>query len=385
MDGPVGTGPPQGVRGVGFGSRAPLATALAWVQSQTGPLPDEAVPAHLALGRVLTSAPNAAPWPPTDRAALDGYAVRAADTEGASDYNPLPLRDAQPIAAGEPMPPGTDAVAPFAVVALSSAIAPSSAIAGHGLAPHALASVASGSGVDRRGSEAPPRPGLVRPEDAALLALLGIAEIQAVRRPRVTLVVAGPKSGLDVLTPLLTQLVARDGGLATAAPDVQHDLADADLLILVGRTGCGMDDDMPDRLRDVGGALDMHGIAFRPGDTAGLGRLGTLPAILLPGTPLAALSVYEMLASPAVRRLAGLGARPARTIQTAILDRKVTSLIGCTDMVRVRLHDGRATPLGPADTGGLARAAQTDGWIIIPDSLEGHPSGTSIIVECPIP
>ena len=374
---------PQGVRGVGFGSRTPLATALAWVRSHTGPLPDESVPAHLALGRVLTSAPPAAPWPPTDRAAQDGYAIRAADTVGASDYNPLPLPEARPIGAGEPMPPGTDAVAAFSAITLSAAIAPSSAIAGHGLAPHALASVASGSGVDRRGSEAPPRPGLVRPEHAALLALLGIADIQAVRRPRVALVVAGPKSGPDVLTPLLTQLVTRDGGVATTAPDLQHDLAQADLLMLVGRTGCGMDDDMPDRLRDAGGVLDMHGIAVRPGDTAGLGRLGTVPAILLPGTPLAALSVYELLASPAVRRLAGLGALPARMVQTSVLDRKVTSLIGCTDMVRVRLHDGRATPLGPADTGGLGRAAQADGWIIIPDGLEGHPPGATVTVECP--
>ena len=378
-------GPPPSVRGIGFGSRATLMAALAWMQSHTSPMPDEAVPAHLALGRVLTSAPPGAPWPPAARAALDGYAVRAAGTEGASDYNLLPLPDAIPIAAGEPMPPGTDAVVPFAAVAISSAVTPSSAISGHGPVPHAIAPVASGTGVDRRGTETSPRSRLIRPEDAALLALLGVQEIRAVRRPRVALVVAGPKSGPDVLTPLLTQLVARDGGLATAVPGVQHTPADADLLILVGRTGCGLDDDMPDRLQDAGGVLDMHGIAFRPGDTAGLGRLGKMPAMLLPGTPLAALSIYEALASPAVRRLAGLGDISARTTQSAILDRKVTSLIGCTDMVRVRLHDGRATPLGPADTGGLARATQSDGWIIIPDGLEGYTLGTTVTVECPLP
>lgn len=373
MDGIVRTEAPATVRGVGFGSRATLVAALAWVRSHTGPLPNEAVPAHLALGRVLTSAPAGLPWPPTDCAALDGYAVRANDTEGASDYNPLPLPDAKPIASGQPMPPGTDAVAPFP------------AIARHGPLPHAVTPVARGAGVDRRGTAIAPPLGLVRPEGAAVLALLGLTTVQAVRRPRVALVVAGPKSGPDVLTPLLTLLVTRDGGLPAAVPSPAEAPAGTDLLLLAGRTGCGLDDDMPDRLRDAGGVLDLHGIAFRPGDTAGLGCLSGVPAILLPGAPLATLSVYEMLASPAVRRLAGLGNVPARMTQPAVLDRKITSLIGCTDMVRVRVQDGRAAPLGPADTGSLARAAQSDGWIIIPDSQEGHPSGATVTVECPIP
>jgi len=373
VDGPVHTNTPATVRGVGFGNRAPLAAALAWVQSHTGTLPDEAVPAHLALGRVLTSAPAGMPWPPTDCAALDGYAVRAADTGGASDYHPLPLPDAKPIASGQPMPPGTDSVAPFP------------AITRHGPVPHAVAPVARGAGVDRRGTAASPPPGLVRPEGAGLLALMGLATVQAVRRPRVALVVAGPKAGPDVLTPLLTLLVTRDGGVPAAIPGPAETPVGTDLLLLVGRTGCGLDDDMPDRLRDAGGVLDLHGIAFRPGDTAGLGRLGGVPAMLLPGAPLAALSTYEMLASPAARRMAGLGDVPARMARPAVLDRKITSLIGCTDMVRVQLHDGHATPLGPADTGGLGRAAYADGWVIVPDNLEGHQSGTTVTVECPIP
>lgn len=364
---------PPDVRGVGFGSRAPLATALEWVEANAAPLPSEAVPTSEALGRVLTSGPAGDPWPAADRAGMDGYAVRAAETLGASDYNPLPLPSAVPVASGEAMPPGTDAVAPFACVCLQ------------GAALEVLAPVARGVGVERRGAEGDaPLPGPLRPEGVALLALLGMPTVQAIRRPRVALAAAGPKSGPDALTPLLRALVTRDGGDVLVQDGVAAaSRAGADLVLLAGRTGCGWDDDMPQRFMAAGGLLDLHGIAFRPGDTAGLGRLGGAPAMLLPGPPLAALSVYEVLAGPAVRRLGGRGDVPPHVVHSAILERKITSAIGCTDMVRVRLRAGRATPLGPADSGGLGRAVLAHGWVIVPEGQEGHPAGAPVTVQCP--
>jgi molybdopterin molybdotransferase len=98
---------------------------------------------------------------------------------------------------------------------------------------------------------------------------------------------------------------------------------------------------------------------------------------------LAALSVYEMLAGPAIRRLGGRSDAPAHMALPAILERKVTSAIGCTDMIRVRLRDGRATPLGSADSGGLGRAVLSDGWLIVPDGGEGFPAGAAVTVHCP--
>ncbi len=360
-------------RGIGFGSRAPLSVALDWIKAHVAVLPSEPVPAPDALGRVLTSGPPGGPWPLADRAGTDGYAVHAAETLGASGYNPLPLPSAIPVASGEPLPPGTDAVAAFASVGRQ------------GPAFLALTPVPRGAGVERRGAEGDaPLPGLLRPESLALLALLDMTVIQAVRRPRVALVAAGPKSGPDVLTPMLRALVARDGGVATVPSGIEAaSHAGADLVLLAGRTGCGMDDDMPHRFTAAGGVLDLHGIAFRPGDTAGLGRLGGVPAVLLPGSPLAALSVYEVLAGPAIRRLGGWADAPAHLQRPAVLERKVTSAIGCTDMVRVRLHGGRATPLGPADSGGLGRAVLADGWLMVPEGGEGYPAGAAVTVHCP--
>lgn len=364
---------PPDVRGIGFGSRAPLSVALDWIGAHVAVLPSEAVPAPDALGRVLTSGMPGKAWPPADRAGADGHAVRAAETLGASDYNPLPLPSAMPVASGEALPPGTDAVAAFASVGRQGPVS------------QASAPVARGAGVERQGAEgAAPPPGLLRPESLALLVLLDILVIQAVRRPRVALMAAGPKSGPDVLTPMLRALVARDGGVAVAQAGIEEAFdAGADLVLLAGRTGCGRDDDMPHRFTAAGGVLDLHGIAFRPGDTAGLGRFGGIPAVLLPGSPLAALSVYEVLAGPAVRRLGGRAEAPAHLERRAVLERKVTSAIGCTDMVRVRLRDGRATPLGSADSGGLGRAVPADGWLIVPEGGEGYPAGAVVNVQCP--
>ena len=271
------------------------------------------------------------------------------------------------------MPPGTDAVAAFASVGRQ------------GPAFQALAPVARGAGVERHGVESgTPQPGLLRPESLALLALLDIPVIQAIRRPLVAIMAAGPKSGPDVLTPMLRALVARDGGAAVVQAGIEDAFnAGTDLMLLAGRTGCGRDDDMADRFQAAGGVLDLHGIAFRPGDTAGLGRLGGVPAVLLPGSPLAALSVYEVLAGPAVRRLGGRADASAHLARPAVLERKVTSAIGYTDMVRVRLCGSRATPLGPADSGGLGRAVLADGWVIVPEGGEGYPAGTAVTVQCP--
>lgn len=361
------------VRLIGFGSRAPLAEALAWIDAHTAALPGEQVGLAGAFGRVL-AAPVASPvdWPGVDCAATDGYAVRAAETEGAGEYNPLPLEAHTLIAAGSPMPPGSDAVLPFASVEAD------------GPSLHALAPVARGAGVDRSGSLARmggvvAAAGTLRPQDVAWLLALGVGRVAVVRRPLVALAVAGPKSGPDVLTPTLQALVARDGGTAEAArlPALGPALG-ADLILIAGRTGTGADDNAPSLLVDAGGVLDVHGIAVRPGDSAGLGRIGSIPALLLPGAPNACLAAYDMLAARAIRRLAGMQpVEPYRSIE-CVLGRKAVSAVGFTDLIQVSVARTLATPLGPADAGGLSGAVQADGFIVVPETSEGFPAGATV-------
>ena len=321
----------------------------------------------------MASPCGGAAWPAIDRAAADGYGIQAAVTEGASEYNPLPAGAVIPVAAGSPIPPGVDTVAPYP------------ALHRRGPVLEALAPVARGAGIERRGADASPGfqvpAGLLRPEAAALLQLLGLEWVDVVRRPNVAIVTAESKDGPDVLAPMLAHLVAGDGGMAHAHRSPAAVPPGADLVLLAGRSGCGWDDDMPHLLAAAGGSLDLHGIAVRPGDSAGLGSLGCAPVVLLPGSPASALAIYDLLAGTAVQTLAGRAAVPRSLQQEAVLDRKITSAIGFTDLVRVRLQGGRATPLGPADAGGLARVVASDGWVLVPEGQEGFPAGTAVTVH----
>lgn len=361
------------IRLTGFSSRAPLADALAWIDARTTALSPETVALADAAGRVL-AAPLASPvdWPGVDCAGLDGYAVRAAETEGAGDYNPLPLTTHALIAAGLPMPAGADAVLPFA------------AAQPRGPALDAQASVARGAGVDRRGSAIAAggtavAAGTLRAQDVALLLALGADPVAVVRRPLVALVVAGPKSGPDLLSPMLRTLVARDGGRAEAAA---LPAAGADLVLMAGRSGAGPDDDAASRLANAGGVLEVHGIALRPGDSAGLGRIGGVPVVLLlPGAPHACLAAYALLASRAVRRLAGVQPPGPDAGAERVLERKAVSAVGFTDMIPVLTTRTHAVPLAPADAGTLAGAARADGFIIVPEASEGFPAGATVRVH----
>ena len=355
-------------------TRTPLADALAWVDAHTAPLGPETLDAVIAGGRVLAEAvTSTGNWPTMDCAMVDGYAVRASDTDGAAGYSPAPLT-AIPVVPGAAMPPGTDAVLPFMAAETVASIV------------QATSPVASGAGVARRGSEVAAGQEaiavgiMLRAPELALLALLGVDRVAMVRQPHVGLVVFG-HAGPDALTPMLRRLVEEDGGVAEALPsEYGADWARAgrfDLVLLAGRSGEGAGDDAPDALRHAGGTLDLHGIALRPGETAGLGRMDDVPVVLLPGMPLACLSVYWVLASRAVRRLGG---RALAGTVSARLTRRISSALGFFDLVRVCLHDGAATPLASPDGGGLMSAVRADGYVMVPDGSEGMDAGATVSV-----
>ncbi len=393
---------PTDIRFVGLTDRIPLLEALAWIDAHVGVLGPDTIEVSDAVGR-MSAAPlvSAVAWPIADSTAVDGYAVHAADSEGASDYNPLSVALLDASAAG-PLPPGSasTAVAGMPLPSGADAILPLDAAQPSGpMTLDIMAPVARGAGVDHRGSELCAGTEIVagsrrlRPQDVALLASTGIARVAVVRRPKIRLVTPGPKAaGHDALTPMLRALIARDGGIAEASPPaesartalaqaVAHAVAGADLVLVAGRSGAGMDDDAPLAIADAGGMLDVHGIAMHPGDSAGLGHLGGVPVVLLPGAPLACLAAYDMLAARAIRRLAGFQGSLPYPVADAILDRKIVSAIGFTDLVRVRMAGGHANPLGSAESGGLASAVRADGFVIVPEASEGHALGSAVRVH----
>jgi len=371
--------------------------AIKWIDChpRTGSTEDISIGA--ACGRILAR-PFVAPAdvPAADIAAKDGYALRSAETVGASSYNPLlfHIQDARfPLAAlsavlisaGTPLPPGADAVAPFELARVATDTV------------ELLGSVARGSDVVLRGQEAregatpidTSRP--LRPSDLGLVASFGVERICVIRRPLVRIVATGPRpSGnpADANAPMLSALIARDGGAIEACEygvtkrDAIASLIarpGADVVLVCGRTGTGADDEAPLALKTVG-TLSIHGIALRPGDSSGMGSAGGVPVILLPGDPLACMSAYDLFAGRLIRRLGGRRSQLPYRIRKAKVGRKIVSSIGSVEFCRIRFVAEEVVPTGSANSGGLASVARADGFVLVPAPLEGYAPGTVVDV-----
>jgi molybdopterin molybdotransferase len=389
------------VRLRGFADRASLTDAIGWIDRHSGRLDGDVIALDNAAGRILAAPITAQEdLPRADRAATDGYALRAAETVGAGDYNPLllashdgpgalPLGSASLIASGTALPAGANAILPFEAARRSDTTI------------EIFAAVAEGIGVERRGQHVPAATPLfapgraLRPQDFGLLALLGFSRVSVVRRPRIRLVIAGAKSDkggtlTDANGPMLRALIARDGGdveMAGATPRGRTALGEtiaapgADAVIVAGRTGTGADDEAPLALADMG-KLVLHGVALRPGGTLGLGSVGAIPVLLLPGDPLACLCAYDLLAGRLIRGLGGASPEMPYNTREIEIGRKIVSNVGVVDLCRLRLVDGRAEPVGTAESGGLVSATRADGFALVPETLEGYAPGSSVTMYC---
>jgi molybdopterin molybdotransferase len=395
----------------GFARRSTVAQTLSWLDGQCRLLPEETVPLAAACGRVLArDAVSTVDIPPFVRAMMDGFAVRAADTLGASPYNRLTLtivgqsKPGQPflgkvgpgqavkIATGAPLPAGADAVIPVEIVEID----PHHIQAQGEVSPgkhlgHVGEDVAAGAKILAAGR-------VLRPQDVGLLASIGVPEVGVVRRPRVRIVVTGNEllpagsrpegfSIVDSNGPMLAALVARDGGLPEQ-PGIVPDRPEAvlaamrapcDVLLVSGGSSVGQED-FAAALVAEHGQLSIHGIAMRPSSPTGMGLLDGRLVFLLPGNPVSCLAAYDFFAGRAIRRLGGRSPDwPYRRIM-ARLARKIVSTIGRVDYLRVRLVDGRIEPLAIGGASLLSSTTRADGFVVIPQDSEGYPPETGIEV-----
>ena len=352
--------------------------ALAWIDGATRCRETEEVALNQAFGRVLgEDIRAAAPIPAVDCAAIDGFAVRAIESIGAGAYNPL-AAPSVPVAAGEALPAGTDAVVPLDHV---------ESVNGGDVV--LVEPVAPGGNVDRQGSVAATG-GLLAaagtrlmPRHVGLLATAGFTGLPLIRRPRVRVAIAGAvrsSAAADGDGPMLHAAIERDGGvILESSPAEAFSATEADIVIVAGGTGSGRADRLAAALA-AGGTLDIHGVTLVSGETTGFGRTATgVCLVLLPVAPAACLLSYELFAGRAIRRLGGRDpALPCRSrmVTTA---RKIVSSIGATEICPVCLRsDGRIEPIVSFAEIGLMAAVQADGFIIIREASEGYPSGASV-------
>lgn len=357
------------------------------------------VPVGEAVGRV-TAAPV---WarrssPAYDAAAMDGIAVCAADTVGAAETTPVLIADFAVVDTGDPLPTGYDAVVMREQVHLVDGRAELRAA----VPPYEhVRSI----GEDVSATELLlPAGHRLRPVDVAAAAAAGAVELEVRRAPRVVIVPTGdeirpvgtepaPGEILDTNSLMLaaqarevgcetrvTEIVGDDPAAITAA--VRAAAADSDLVILIAGSSAGRDD-YTARVVAGAGTLAVHGVAVRPGHPVVLGAVDATPVLGAPGYPVSASLTFEIFAVPLLAELEGAAPRE-RPVTTARLARKLASVVGMDDWVRVRL--GRvggavvATPL-PRGAGVLTSLVRADGLLVVPAGVEGHHAGEEVTVE----
>lgn len=376
------------------------------------PLEGEPVPLAEARGRITAGPVWAARSAPHyHAAAMDGIAVRAADTVGATESTPLTLaldRQAVWVDTGDPMPPETDAVVMAeqvqtvddATVTIDASVAPWQHVRplGEDIVATELV-IPEGVGL--------------RPVDLGALAAAGHATVTVRRRPRVAIIPTGTelvtaeaaaareaagepvRAGeiIEFNSLILAGMVEEWGGLATRlapVPDRQDLLraaiagamADHDVVVVNAGSSAGSEDYTATVLAELG-EVAVHGAAIRPGHPVILGVVGGRPALGLPGYPVSAALTAELFLRPLVYRLQGL-TPPARPEVAATISRKLLSPIGEDEFVRVTLGrvDGRmiATPL-TRGAGVVMSLVRADGIARIPRFSEGLHAGAAVGVE----
>jgi molybdopterin biosynthesis enzyme len=307
--------------------------------------------------------------------------VRSDSVFDASAYAPVPLSP-NPcwVEAGEPLPPGADAV-----------LAPD-AVAMTGQAAEAIAPANPGDGVLGAGAEAVPERPLrragerMRQIDVAAMRAAGLSELW-VREPRLCLYAANPATEADddTVAPLLARCIEVAGAVvriersSKGGPMLNDALCDDrhDAVVVIGGTGSGRRDASVSTLAAVG-RVDIHGMGIRPGETAALGSVGSRPVLLLPGRLDAALAVWLLVGRRLLARLSG--AHDSEPAIKATVVRKVVSTIGLAEVVPVGSCDGGVEPLASAYFP-LQTLTRSAGWIFVPPESEGLPAGASAEVR----
>ncbi|WP_376789917.1 molybdopterin biosynthesis protein [Thermoflexus sp.] len=386
-----------------------------------GPFSGERVPLDQALGRI-TAEPIWARLsvPPYPAAAMDGFALRAQDTIGATETQPrvLPVHPADAgegacyVDTGDPLPPWADAVVPVEQVQFD-AEAPERAtqiILYQPVAPWAnVRPVAEDIAAAELVLPANHR---LRPVDLGVIAACGYADVWVRRQPRVAIL----PTGTELIPPehaaaqgvrlgeiiefnslMLSAQIREWGGLPTRFPIIPDDfdrLLEAtreaarthDLVLINAGSSAGRED-FTARVVSTLGTLLVHGVAVRPGHPVILGMLQvdgrSIPVIGVPGFPVSAALTGEIFVEPLLARW--LGRPPSRRPRlSAVLTRKLLSPLGDEEWVRVTV--GRvgeryvAAPL-PRGAGVLSSLVRADGILRIPRFVEGYDQGQVVSIE----
>lgn len=374
------------------------------------------IPLTEAFNRVTTEDITAQEdLPRFDRSAVDGYAVNAEDTSGASQFKPLLFRmsekdeieptgprNTRQIWTGTPIPKGANAVVMLEnttkkndKIEISTQVAPYDNV--------------SRKGEDIKKGEIAVKAGArLNPYHLGLLAALGYTEIKVTEKPKIAILSTGnelsesgkPRNERQIyesnritLSAMCTELNAEPLDLGIVPDDVdeivekiQLALKIGDAVITTGGTSVGGLDLVPEAVNKTGKpGIIVHGVAMRPGMPTALAIVDGKPVMVLSGNPVAAVVGFEVFARPLICRMLGLKKTEARPTSLAKMTRKVSAALGRKTFIRVRAFekDGeiRAKPVSARGSGAISTMTRANGFVIVPENREGITEGEQVTVH----
>ena len=407
-------------RGAGFKHLTPTREAIqTLLQKLSVKLEDEEVTIDVSLGRIIAAdVISCIDVPPFDRSAMDGFAVKAEDTYSSSASTPITLRlvselhiedtprieveknQCASIVTGAQLPAGSNAVVMVeytkrlndTTIEIFSEVRPGENVSRLG------EDVSKGAVVLRSGT-------MILPQDIGMLTGLGARQVTVVRKPRVAVMSSGSElqdysssTGkiADVNRPMLIAACQNLGcnpiDLGIVIDDYDairtrllKGLQVADVVLVTAGTSVGPVDIVPKVIDSLGqpGML-VHGVAMRPSMPTGLAVVNGKPIISLPGYPVSAYLAFIEFVHPLIAHLLRTHFLPSPTVRVK-LNRRVPGILGSRTYVRVKVtshKDGLvAEPVRTSGAGILSSLVQANGFIIVPENVEGYEEGALVDVE----
>jgi molybdopterin molybdotransferase len=343
---------------------------------------------------------------------MDGYALKSADTVGASQSKPsvFKLTDGQEIASqqakqvwtGNPIPQGADTV-----VMLENTKKQEGFL-------QVWSQTAPGDNVSKRSEDVKKDTIIAKagarlnPYHIGLAAALGYSQLKVAEKPKIAILATGNElaevgaqlSGNLIYdsNKIMISAACREIGAETTDLGIVNDNVDeiaekikialktSDAVITTGGTSVGGLDLVPDAVNKLGKpGVVVHGVALRPAMPTGVAVLEAKPVLILSGNPVASVIGFEVFGRPMVCRLLGMSKTEPRPILKAVLSRSVASALGRKTYVRVRvsLRGGEfyAEPVSAKGSGSISTMTQSNGFVVVPENREGVSEGETVIVR----
>lgn len=371
------------------------------------------VPTNSALNRVLAEDIIAnTDLPRTDRSAVDGYAVNADDSVGATQSKPRTFRlvdadvltekQAKQVWTGNSIPQHANAVVMLEntrqvgkEIEVWTEVTPWENV--------------SRKGEDTRKDEIAVKAGTrLKPQHLGLAAALGFANVRVFEKPKIAILATGNElaelggpllqdqifdTNRLVLSALCTELGAETLDLGIARDNVEKiseklisGLEKSNAVITSGGTSVGGLDLVPECVNRIGKpGVIVHGVAMRPGMPTALAVVKKKPIIILPGNPTAAMLGFEVFGRPLLSKMLGMKRDESRPLLKARIARRITTTLGRKNLVRVRVFQKNgefiAEPISARGSGLISTMTKANGYAIVPENLEGLEEGDIVLVR----